>query len=325
MKYLNRKTAWMILAISATVQTDAHAQDVNALLSQWSVVTSGNLDMVNDIQGRAYIGGDVVVPNSFNTATVGSAAIPATDISLAVGGNIDAGGDLHVNGGSVVAGGAFLSNVIMNSGGSKTSNDAAGLPASPAAQITSASQYWSTLAANSGTAAAANGQLNFNCAQNSSLAVFNISANTMFNSGYQGFTLNPALATGDVIINVSGTSVDWSTGGFFSQFNTSAWDGRVLFNFYQATSVTLSGLIGGYVVAPNADVTEGNNIDGGVMAKDLTVDSEVDLPTSGDPSAWYGDLPNVAVPEASTGIFGMGALAMTAGLLSWEKRKSRPQ
>jgi hypothetical protein len=79
------------------------------------------------------------------------------------------------------------------------------------------------------------------------------------------------------------------------------------------------------VVAPNADVTEGNNIDGGVMAKDLTVDSEVDLPTSGDPSAWYGDLPNVAVPEASTGIFGMGALAMTAGLLSWEKRKSRPQ
>ena len=68
----------MILAISATVQTDAHAQDVNALLSQWSVVTSGNLDMVNDIQGRAYIGGDVVVPNSFNTATVGSAAIPAT-------------------------------------------------------------------------------------------------------------------------------------------------------------------------------------------------------------------------------------------------------
>ena len=223
-----------------------------------------------------------------------------------------------------MVGGTVSRTVNMNSHGTITQGNPAALPASPVAQITSASQYWSTLAANSSTSVANNGQLNFNCASSSALAVFNVNASQMFGSGYQGFALNPSAGTGDVIINIEGSVVNWNSGSFFSQFNTSQWNGRVLFNFFDATSVTLSGLIGGYVVAPNADVTENNNIDGGVMAKDLTVQSEVDLPTGGNPSAWFGKLPNVvSVPEASTGVFAVGALAMTVGLLTLENRSRR--
>jgi choice-of-anchor A domain-containing protein len=325
MKYLNRKSALMILAIGAGLHSSAYAQDINAVLSEWSVVTSGNLDLVSDIQGRAYIGGNVVVPQSFNTATVGGSAIGVNDISLAVGGYINAGGDLHINGGSVVAGGAIISNVIMNSHGTETENEPSALPPSPIAQITSASQYWSTLAANStaspGYTSGQQGPYNFNCAANASVAVFNVSARALFNVNNQIFTLDPSQATKDVIINVEGSSINWNSGHFASQFNTPQWDGHVLFNFYDATSVNLSNdSIGGYIVAPNADVTEDHNIDGGVMAKNLTVESEVDLPTNNDPSAWSGDLPNAPVPEASTGFFGVGALVMASGLLFSEKR-----
>ena len=319
---MKTKIAMMALTVLAANEVNLRAGDINTLLSEWSVVTAGNLNMVNDIQGTAYVGGNVTVPNSFNAGTVGNSAIPTSEVSLAVAGNIDNGGNIQVNGGSVVAGGTISRTINMNSGGTQTQNDPAGLPASPVAQITSASQYWSGLAGNSSTSVANNGQLDFNCSSSSSLAVFNVNASTMFGSGYQGFTLMPSSATGDVLINVQGTSVNWASGGFFSQFNTPYWNGRVLFNFYDATSVTLSGLIGGYVIAPKANVTVENNIDGGIMANTLTVDSEVDLPESGSASAWYGDLPNVvAAPEPSTAVPGASALAV-AVFSSWRgKRK----
>ena len=322
------KFAILTLTALAAQQASLQAQDINSLLSEWSVVTSGNLDMVNDIQGAAYVGGNVTVPNSFNAGTVGNSAIPTGEVSLAVAGSIENGGNLQVNGGSVVAGGAISRTINMNSGGTQTQNDPAGLPASPVAQITGASQYWSGLTGNSGTSVANNGQLDFNCATGSALAVFNVKASTMFGSGFQGFTLMPANATGEILINIDAAStggvVNWTTGGFFSQFNTQAWDGRVVFNFYNATSVTLSGQIGGYVIAPNANVVEDNNIDGGVMAKTLTVDSEVDLPVPGNASAWFGDLPNAPViPEPSTVGVGAGAAALAMAVLPFRRGKKR--
>jgi len=180
------------------------AADVNALLAQWNVITSGNLNLVNDIGGCAYIGGELAVPNSFTTASIGSSAIPVNAISLAVGGNIDSGGNIQVNGGSVVVGGTIAGSrtINLNSHGTVTQGDPAALPSSPVSQIASASQYWSTLAANSSTTVANNGQLDFNCSATTSMAVFNLSASRMFGSGYQGFTLNPSAVTGDVLINV---------------------------------------------------------------------------------------------------------------------------
>jgi choice-of-anchor A domain-containing protein len=312
----------IVLLIFATGGFCADAEDINSVLAQWQVVTSGNLDLVNDIQGNTFVGGNVTVPNSFNVAT-GNTGISPSAVSFAVGGNIDNGGNMQVNGGSVVVGGAIDGRTInMNSHGTIIQGDPSALPASPVSQITAASQYWSALAANSGTSESASQQLDFNCTAGLSLAVFNISASQMFDSGYQGFALNPATGTSEVIINISGGTVNWTTGGFFSQFNSAYWDGRVLFNFYDATTVDLSGQIGGYVVAPDASVMEGNNIDGGVMAQSLTVDSEVDLP-SGSSVAWSGDLPNVPVPEVSTFIPGMSALAML-GIFAWrEKRQAQ--
>ena len=116
-------------------------------------------------------------------------------------------------------------------------------------------------------------------------------------------------------------NIDWTSGNFSGAFNTPSWDGKVLFNFYNATSVDLSNdSLGGYVVAPDANVTVGHDIDGGVMAMNLTVDSEIDLPNNTDgASAWDGALPN-PVPEAPTCISGLGA-AFAAAASLWRGRR----
>jgi hypothetical protein len=97
----------------------------------------------------------------------------------------------------------------------------------------------------------------------------------------------------------------------------------VIFNFYNATSVTLSGLMGGYVVAPNANVTEENNIDGGVMAANLTVDSEVDLPC-GSATPWDGNVPAsvpAPVPEPASWVSAIGLLMLLAAGIARDSRR----
>lgn len=325
MRFVSGVTVIVLLAFAiGELNLHADSTDINSVLAQWNIVTSGDLEKINDIGGNTFVGGNLVVPNSFTAASAGN-SIPASDVSLAVGGNIDGGGPINVNGGSVAVGGTIEGSrtINMNSHGTITLGNPAAVPASPVSQIVLASQYWSTLVSNSRESAAANGQLDFNCSGSSSLAVFNVNASEMFGSGYQGFTLRPSAGTSEVIINISGANVNWASGNFFSQFNSGYWDGRVLFNFFNATTVNLSGQIGGYVVAPNANLTEDNDIDGGVMAKNLTVDSEVNLPSNSSTAAWFGNLPNASAPEMSTFIPGISALGML-GIVAW-RGKSRGQ
>jgi choice-of-anchor A domain-containing protein len=302
-----KKESIAIIAAMAVVSFCARGQDVNATLNQWNVITSGDLKAVgSDIEGTAYVGGNVTVPNAFQVGT--HSTVSTTDTSLAVVGNIVGGGDIHIEKGSVVMGGSVQDgrNVIMNSGGTISQNGSAALPPSPVQTVTSASLLWSTLADNGSTSLNAANQLNFNCGSGP-LAVFNITANQMFDPSYHGFNLILSSGTKDVIINIEGSSVNWNTGDFFGSFQTEA--SHVVFNFFDATSVYLHNVVYGYVVAPNADVTEANNFTVGVMGKNVTIGSEAHLP------AWNGNVPSGNVPEPATWISGAAALGMlTVGL-----------
>jgi choice-of-anchor A domain-containing protein len=277
-------------------------QDVNSLMSEWSIVTAGNLYGINEFQGRAYVGGDVAVPNSFNVATAGGIS-PGT-VSLAVGGNIDSGGNIQVNGGSVVVGGSILGGRTfnLNSGGT-VQQQAASLPASPVPQFAAASGYWATLPANSAAPSVnASGQLEFACAAGASVAVFDVNASALADPNH-ALALSPSSATKDVIINIAGTAVNINA-NFIDSFTSLG--SKVVINCPTATTVNLATSIYGYVVAPTANVIAGDDIFGGVMAGSLTVDSEVDNP------GWNGNVPAISVPEPSTWLAG----AALAGLLS---------
>jgi len=97
-----------------------------------------------------------------------------------------------------------------------------------------------------------------------------------------------------------------------------------LFNFYNATNIYLGNQFEGYILAPNADVTLGNNVDGGVMASNLVAESEIHLPDRNASAAtFYGSLPNALspgpVPEPAT----LTLLPVGAALWACRRRRSK--
>ena len=253
----------------------SHADTINPL-SEWSIITSGNLANVSDFYGNAYVGGSLTVQNSFNAAINDTDVMPAGNVSLAVAGNITTQNPSQVNAGNVVVGGTISGQINVNGGGTITQGNSSALPSSPVAQVANASQSWSTQAANSTASTSPNSPLVFNCSSTASLAVFNISASTLFAQNQQ-LDLVLAAATKQVLINVSGFGAvsQNSSQNFEGDFVKSA--SSVVFNFYQASSVTFTGEAYGYMVAPEATVSSGSPIVGGVMAETLDTTSEVEM------------------------------------------------
>ena len=307
------------LAISLTLVSTARA-DINSVLSQWNLVTFGNLNQMGEVEGSSYIGGDVNQTTSFQFA-MGNYSTPSSSVTVAVAGNVVSGNPINVNHGSVVVGGSSNSRMFnMNSGGTASSGSSWPAANSPLSQLSAASSAMSTMSANSSISIDQNNGVVFNCDANASLAVFNVTdMDTFERSNVQGFNLNPGALTSTILINVNSLdgSVDWTQGNFFNLFQQDNWQGRVLFNFYNATSLNLHDQFTGYVLAPNADVTAGShNIDGGLVCNNLLSIGEVHLPNqNGDSSSWNGPLPTTQpVPEPATGALAMLGLAFFAGM-----------
>jgi choice-of-anchor A domain-containing protein len=81
-----------------------------------------------------------------------------------------------------------------------------------------------------------------------------------------------------VVVNVSGTAIDWENKGFVladggksCRGGTSTWCGHIMWNFYEATSIVLSGIgVQGSILAPYATQSGGGgNVDGQVIVKNL--------------------------------------------------------
>jgi len=295
---MKNKILFVVLTSLTASGVRSEASQIGVDMSDWNIITSGNLEDVSDYNGNAYVGGNVTAGNSFDAGTSDTGGMPAGNYSLAVAGNINGGGTIDVDHGNVVVGGTTSGRTIdINGGGTLTQGNPSAVPSSPVAQVASASQYWSGLAANS-SAAVANNQITFNCAANSSVAVFNVTASQLFAQN-QNLILNPSSSTVQVLINVSGTSATEVGGENFSG-NFQNWANRVVLNFYQATSVAFNGGVDGYVVAPDATVTGNSPIIGGVAAANVDINSEVELPNSAANYVSAPDLSSPSVPDGGT-------------------------
>jgi len=308
------KILMAVLASVAASGLPVQASQIDVDLSDWNIITSGDLQDVSDYNGNAYVGGNVTVGNSFDGGTQNT---DGGSDSLAVAGNVSGGNPVQVDSGNVVVGGTTSGRTInVNGGGTLTTGNPAALPSSPVAQVTSASQYWSGLAANSTVSVIPN-QITFNCAANQSVAVFNVTAAQLFAQN-QSPIINPSGSTVQILINVSGaTAAELNSENFG---NLSAYAKNLVWNFYQATSVSLYG-IDGYVVAPDASVSSSAPIVGGVMAASLNDSSEVEL---GSGTANYLTAPDIAsVPDGGTTATLLG-LAFT-GVAVIRRKYSRQQ
>lgn len=286
-----------------------------APMSEYNLIVFGDLDSQSNVQGKAFIGGSL----SGTASDFGSMlSIPSSEVSLLVGQDILATIE-NINKGSVEVGGniSAASTINMNSGGSVavggtvfgTVQNGPVVPLGSSVDISgiqstleAASAALAALTPNSSTSIQNGNQLVFDAQPSGpqNQAVFNVTAADVFENNSLAQMQMNANGASQIIINVSGTSTTWNNGmNQVGAFTTTALRESVIWNFYEATSITLDRNLNGALLAPEAHLTNSTSIDGSVAVASFTQRGEVHLPTT-----------IVAVPEASS------LALMTLGLLT---------
>ncbi len=276
----------------------------------YNAIIFNNLQTTSDIEGRTFVGNDFIGGNSANLGIHLSSSTSPTDRSFVVGGDLAPGNPINLQRGSLYIGGSTSGRIINYNGGGSTRIDntlAADLAAIEDYALLQ-SQLLLDLTANSTVSLPSNqpAPTRFMATAGiDGLAVFNVSGASIFSNplGQQFELITQSLVT-DIVINVSGTSVNWTQGNMVGLFNDNYWQGNIIWNFYEATSLNFgSRNFNGAVLAPLASITTSGNIDGLVVAKNLTTSAEVHLPNSNSPVPNAYDGYTAPIPEPGSLMF----------------------
>lgn len=268
----------------------------------------------------------------YNYIVTGNMTISSshTDGTLAVGGNLTSS-DWAVFNKSVTVGGAVSGQFNMNSGtltygsltpgyqvnwnGGSTAVAGSFNVSTYADLMAGTSNYYKSLTANS--TLVTSGNPTFTATPDASdIAVFSVDGSIFSNSAYQnGWNFSGLSSNVTVVINVSGTNINFTTGNF----NNTGFNGNIIWNFYEAETINLSSMGGtfqGTILAPNADLTiSSRQINGNVYVENLYASSGAELHLY--PYEGYVPSGTPPVPEAAT----LGLILPAAGLLL-RRRKS---
>lgn len=296
---------WVALASTgASAITQAQQNTALSALKDYNVITFGNYKTSNHADGRVFVGGNLTATDA--VIDMKNPANPKGIAALTVKGNANFGQNgLNVNGANVRVGGTVTGKVNLNGGGALTTGNAASIGTeliNLKTSLTALSGHLSGLSNTSSASYSYDGQvlrlvapLQFN--------VINIDASVLSNVNDR---LEFTNLGGTTIVNVSGASVSF-TKNFTN--NSASLGSSILWNFYQAETVTL-GDFGGSILAVNADLTKNGNggINGTVVADNIFGQTaEIRLNSFGG-----SNVP--PIPEASTWammIIGLGAVGGT--------------
>ena len=310
MKSMHALGAASVLALmAATAPARAEALTAGDILSNFNLVTTGNVSTLSDIVGDAVVGGNLSGATFFG----GGSHIPASP-TLFLFGKLNSSLNLNSGGSLYYAGSTTPSQHVNYNGGGKLHirlPDPLGYYADP---LTDLSTQLSGLTATTGTSFV-NGK--FNAGSNTGIVVFDISgpalASDLVNHDIS-FTGGKAVTS--YIINVIGNFTDPSS----THFNVDQDD--ALFNFEDATTVDL-GRWGASILAPDAvvKIRSGGNIEGSLFAQSFLGGGELH-----NNNLFNGALPTIAaapaaaVPEPSTWAM---LIAGFAGLsfLGWRRAR----
>jgi choice-of-anchor A domain-containing protein len=202
---------------------------------------------------------------------------------LVVVGDIVSGSPLQLNAGSLRLGGSLNGRVINFNGGGTLIPDNHQSDGPVTTMLQSASAQLAAQIANN-TAQLPSGQpgparFNVTSVTADGAAIFEVAADQLFNNGVQQIELNPGSAS-MVIINVTGSTVNWTSGNMVGSFTDLQARSRIIWNFPQASTINFNAYnMMGAVLAPYAHVTTAANIDGAVAVRALTTTSEIHQPT----------------------------------------------
>jgi choice-of-anchor A domain-containing protein len=300
LKAFGAVSAIVLMAAAATGPARADAMMAKDILSNFNLVTTGNVSTNSDIVGDAVVGGNLSGATFFG----GGANIPSSP-DLYLFGKLNSSLNLN-SGGNLYFAGTTSQHVNYNGGGGKlytTLPNALSYYTNP---LTDLSTQLADLTATTGTSFV-NGK--FNAGSNTGIVVFDISGSTLASDLVNhdiSFTGGKGVTS--YIINVIGNFTDPSS----THFNVDQED--ALFNFENATTVNL-GQWGASILAPDAAVTitSGGNIEGSLFASSFLGGGELH-----NNNLFDGALPSAAAPEPSTWamlIVGFAGL----GFLGWRK------
>jgi choice-of-anchor A domain-containing protein len=307
------------------------------ILGQFNLVVIGDANSSSHVDGRSFIGGNLSSHGGADFAQH-PGDIPASDYAgLTVGGNVS--GNVHVNGLGAVVGGNLTGSTI-NSGpgvvfGSASGNNFNGpayvgtngggnnfnggtdsaLATGTAATARNSTDFGTTLlklssqlgsmGSTGSTVDIAYGKVTFNAVANANgVAVFDLTAidTAVFSANEFQFNLNGA---NTVILNSDETSATIAAN--FLGGSAQLIGAHTLWNFYNATHLTINNEFGGSILAPLASFSNGNNIEGGVFVNALDQHGEIHL------QPFTGQLPPVPEPETyALMLVGLGVLGAVA-------------
>lgn len=293
---------WPPLAIplqAADCQTNL--RDLNSVMAYYNLITLDDLSTTSDVEGRTFVGGNLVSTNSATFATrLGSS--PATESTLTVVGNLAAGNPLNLNAGSLRLGGQRNGRIINFNGGGALIADGTLSDAALTAVLQDGSlELAQQTAYNSVTVPVGQpGPLRFtvNNINSAGVATFQVNAKDIFdNSLVQQMELFPQSAT-TIVINVAGTTVNWSSGNMIGNFVNKNWRANVIWNFYEAKTINLNSRnFMGALLAPLAEVKAAGRIDGAVAVRSLITTAGVHQPE------FAGELKSVCPASTPTATF----------------------
>lgn len=290
-------TALALFAATSAMAAPLTAQDI---LTQFNLVALGSVVSASQhVDGRSYVGGNLTggvyamhpsnisVSNYAGLTVVGSARnVQVSSNGATILGNLTnstvnqgasavLGNASHTNfNGPAYVGGVSAGNNFNGGRLNQAPTTLASATATDFSQVikglsSSLSQYAST-----GSSVAFNGnRATFNAVANDKgVAVFDLTAidALLFGKGEFEFNLGSATTT---IFNIDAISLNFASnflGGSAMQLGTKA-----IWNFYNATDLTISNQFGGAILAPFATLKNSNNIEGAVLVNHLNQFGEI--------------------------------------------------
>lgn len=255
--------------------------DAALVMARYSLIVLDDLATTSDVENRTFVGGSITSAASANFG-INVGGVAADEAMLVVVGDIVSGSPLQLNAGSLRLGGSLNGRVINFNGGGALVPDPTQSDGPVTTMLQDASAQLAAKAANNTVqlpAGVGPARFNVTSVNEDGAAIFEVAADQLFNSGVQQIELNPGSAS-MVIINVTGPTVNWSSGNLVGTFTDLQARSRIIWNFPYASTINFNAFnMMGAVLAPYAHVTTAGNIDGAVAVRALTTSAEIHQPT----------------------------------------------
>jgi len=314
-------------AAALLVAGQGHAAPLGAMdtLKQFNVVVFGDMNTNSDVEGRTLVLGSIV--GGSGTFFTRPNLAPASEYAaVVVGGEVSGGWkNINGNGNAAIAGNAqnvnmnggtaYIAGTAKNVNGKKVTGATVSVPDIEQG-LKDYSKRLTTLKPNSVTPAVKSRAEFVVTPDAAGQAVFEILDGGSFFKGINEitFVMNGA---DSVVINVGGLDLNIAEnflGGIGSRIASS-----LIWNFYEATKITFGSEFYGTVLAPYAQVQNGNAVNGTIVAESLT------LRGAARQYAFNGDIafpvPIVALPQEDVPEPATAALLLAGLAAAWALRR----